>query len=52
MGKFNDPLNSGTGEMSNAQTVLDEESVLEEAFPEYADYARRVPRFFPRLHRI
>jgi len=26
-----------------------EESVLTEAFPEYRDYARRVPRFFPRL---
>ncbi|TAN63368.1 MAG: isoprenylcysteine carboxylmethyltransferase family protein, partial [Magnetospirillum sp.] len=28
-----------------------EEGILKEAFPEYADYARRVPRFIPRLGR-
>jgi len=26
-----------------------EEKVLAEAFPEYRDYAREVPRFLPRL---
>jgi len=29
--------------------VLYEEAVLRRAFPEYDDYARRVPRFIPRL---
>lgn len=29
--------------------ILYEEEVLRTAFPEYDDYARRVPRFFPRL---
>jgi protein-S-isoprenylcysteine O-methyltransferase Ste14 len=29
--------------------ILDEEKFLREKFPEYADYARRVPRLFPGL---
>lgn len=29
--------------------MINEERVLSAAFPEYADYARRVPRIVPRL---
>jgi protein-S-isoprenylcysteine O-methyltransferase Ste14 len=29
--------------------ILDEEKFLREKFPEYADYARRVPRLFPGI---
>ena len=31
--------------------MINEERILSAAFPDYADYARRVPRVFPRLFR-